>query len=371
MNFITLLESPIAFHRVYARIGGGAAAGVFISQLVYWHQQMKKAKGPKWDGWFYKTAAEWERETCTTRRERETAEKALTKLEIIEITLRQIPAKKHYRLNEQVLNEAVSQFVTSDNSPQPSKSASLPDMTNKIATSDNLDCHIEQSSLSDVTSQFATSDKLDCHIEQSITENTQRLPENKTDTCASGEPKCAGGEKIDSEEGEKPEPWISESGVELTGKVLEVFSTLWNEYDYKHSRARAIDAFIKIIMPMFGPDPVQNRSTLDTLVGSIKSHVAARTSSKKVLHFENWITGRRWEDATPIKSASTPRKPNYLIPRWQAKGFSSEEDCAKFDELAGYYRNLERLQNRTPHQESELQATLRKLDELKPKRVAA
>jgi hypothetical protein len=372
-NYISLLDHPIAFHRVYAQIGGGAAAGVFFSQLIYWHKQMKKAKGPSWDGWFYKTAIEWEEETCTTRREREVAEKALVKQNIIKITKRKIPAKKHYQVNETELNNAIYKFITCDISSQASKDDSLPDVTSKNVTSGKQQCQIEQTSLSDVANSSVTSDKLECHILQSNTENTQRLSENTTDTCASGEPKSAGGENIDSVDIEKIKPWISRSGVELTGKHLELFSGLWGNYGRIGSRAAAIDAYLKIITPMFTRYAKENRTTYETLIKAIKSHVMGRTPLKTTQYFENWILDRNWEVVYSASATMQDKQEIEEIPRWKAKGFNSESDCKTYDDLATYCRTLEGVpkEHRHPHQQREIERVSQKLEGMKPQRAAA
>ncbi|WP_341742893.1 hypothetical protein [Azonexus hydrophilus] len=72
-------EQTIAFHPALARVGGSAAAGLFLSQLIYW-----SGKGKHPEGWIYKDAAEWEQETCLTRAEQRTARSALTGRGLIE-----------------------------------------------------------------------------------------------------------------------------------------------------------------------------------------------------------------------------------------------------------------------------------------------
>jgi hypothetical protein len=89
-----LLRRPIAFHRVFADLAGGATGGLFMSQLFYWSD-----KGADPDGWIYKTQDEWEEETALTRSEQERARKHLRALGILEETRRGVPSRLYYRLN--------------------------------------------------------------------------------------------------------------------------------------------------------------------------------------------------------------------------------------------------------------------------------
>ena len=54
----------IAYHKPLADIGGGALAGLFLSQLYYWSD-----KGSRSDEFIYKTQTEWQEETGMTRRQ--------------------------------------------------------------------------------------------------------------------------------------------------------------------------------------------------------------------------------------------------------------------------------------------------------------
>lgn len=74
-----LLSRPVAFHPVLARAAGGAAAGLFLSQLFYWH-----GKGRHEAGWIYKDWREWQEETCLTQDEQRGARKLLKAKKIIE-----------------------------------------------------------------------------------------------------------------------------------------------------------------------------------------------------------------------------------------------------------------------------------------------
>ena len=89
-----LLDRPIAYHRVLAKIAGSASGGVFLSQALYWS---KRTTAP--DRWFYKTADDWFDETFLTRREQETVRKRLTAINVLEEQKRGVPAKLYFRVN--------------------------------------------------------------------------------------------------------------------------------------------------------------------------------------------------------------------------------------------------------------------------------
>jgi hypothetical protein len=77
---LELLNRPIAFHRIFVKIGGGVTAGLLLAQAHYWTNKLPAER----EGWFYKSAAEWEEETGLTRREQETARKHLREKGLLE-----------------------------------------------------------------------------------------------------------------------------------------------------------------------------------------------------------------------------------------------------------------------------------------------
>jgi hypothetical protein len=106
------LSRPTAYHRIFARIGGGALAGLFLSQLWYWSD-----KGRDADGWIYKTQAEWQDEIDMTRDEQETARKALRKRGLIEEVKRGLPAKLFYRIDQDAITAAIVALSNEENDP--------------------------------------------------------------------------------------------------------------------------------------------------------------------------------------------------------------------------------------------------------------
>jgi len=96
-------DRPIAYHREFVQFGGVKAA-VFLSQAFFWHYRTKDK-----DGWFYKTADEWEEETGLTRREQESARKSLRSLGIIEEVKKGVPCRIFYKINEAKLENLLQQ----------------------------------------------------------------------------------------------------------------------------------------------------------------------------------------------------------------------------------------------------------------------
>lgn len=92
MQIIDFMDRPIAFHRAFVPFAGVTGA-LFLSQALYW---TKRTSDP--DGWFYKTASDWEQETGLTRREQETVRKRLISLGILKEQKRGIPCKLYYRI---------------------------------------------------------------------------------------------------------------------------------------------------------------------------------------------------------------------------------------------------------------------------------
>ena len=96
------LQRPIAFHRIFADLAGGATAGLFLSQAWYWQQRPSDP-----EGWWYKTQAEWTEETGLTRYEQERARMQLKRVGILEEERRGVPAKLFYRINLDVLHSSM------------------------------------------------------------------------------------------------------------------------------------------------------------------------------------------------------------------------------------------------------------------------
>lgn len=127
-----LFDRPIAFHRCLAELSGSVAAGLMLSQALYWSKRTNDA-----DGWFWKTAEDWQEETTLTRREQETARKSLREIDGGNVWFeerRGVPAKLFFRVDTERLMEILiggkvqSSFHKSailDSPKQPNKSSQI------------------------------------------------------------------------------------------------------------------------------------------------------------------------------------------------------------------------------------------------------
>lgn len=106
INVLELLDRPIAYHVIFARITGSVTAAVFLSQAYYWQRRGKQDEG----GWWWHTQKQWLIETGLSRREQESARKNLRYLEILTERKRGLPSKTEFRLNLPKLLEKIEQY---------------------------------------------------------------------------------------------------------------------------------------------------------------------------------------------------------------------------------------------------------------------
>lgn len=96
MRVTEILDRPIAFHRVFVTLTGSVKAAIMLSQAVYWQPRAKQA-----DGWWFKTAEDWEEETGLTRHEQDRARKDCAKY--LKSDLRGVPATLYWKVDEDAL----------------------------------------------------------------------------------------------------------------------------------------------------------------------------------------------------------------------------------------------------------------------------
>lgn len=87
------LRRPIAFHPVFIDVAGNASGGIFLSQLFYWAD-----KGRDNDGWIFKSAEDWRRETRLTYEQQRNARKTLIDRGVIEEKRMGMPAQTYHRI---------------------------------------------------------------------------------------------------------------------------------------------------------------------------------------------------------------------------------------------------------------------------------
>ncbi|MHB8860396.1 MAG: hypothetical protein ACYC48_01525 [Minisyncoccota bacterium] len=98
-------EKPIAFNASLAQVVGSATSGLFMSQMLYWCGKGRDKE------WVYKTIREFEEETCLTRSEQVRAIRSWKKLGVLEVELRGLPRKRHFRIDEARLTDLVCKHL--------------------------------------------------------------------------------------------------------------------------------------------------------------------------------------------------------------------------------------------------------------------
>lgn len=98
MTFRDLIDSPIAYHRCFVAIAGSVSGAVFLSQVCYWSKRTKRE-----DGFFYKTAEEWEQETGIPQRTQDRIRTALRLKGILIEKLIGVPATLYFKLDVEAL----------------------------------------------------------------------------------------------------------------------------------------------------------------------------------------------------------------------------------------------------------------------------
>lgn len=99
----------IAAHRNLLAIAGGAAAGVFLAQLVYWTRRGTEVLAR--DGWVFKTGRQWQKETGLSPKVQRRARQALIRRGLIAERLAGCPARMEFRLNLNALHARVRERV--------------------------------------------------------------------------------------------------------------------------------------------------------------------------------------------------------------------------------------------------------------------
>jgi hypothetical protein len=140
------LNRPIAYHRIFREISGSTVAAVLLSQAWYWKDRCSEQ-----DGWFYKTGEQWRQETGLSRKEQETARKKLRYAGFLEERKEGIPARLFYRVNVQMVCDAILAKLN--------EISSLPESDKLMLEVAKLGEHTDQPKLNKISS-LPESDKL-------------------------------------------------------------------------------------------------------------------------------------------------------------------------------------------------------------------
>ena len=103
-------RKPIAYNPIFADIFDSPTAAIFLSQLLYWHG---KGKNPNW---VYKTIKDCKIETGLTPYQQKTAIRKCIEKGVLKVKLFGIPAKRHFRLDEPLLEILVWKYINGNQS---------------------------------------------------------------------------------------------------------------------------------------------------------------------------------------------------------------------------------------------------------------
>ncbi|MBK6744547.1 MAG: hypothetical protein IPG66_16920 [Hydrogenophilales bacterium] len=100
----------VAFHPKLVHLTGRVTAGLMLSQALYWTRIL--ADQPTRQGWFWKTRDDWRNETGLTRREQDSARRALKSLGLWQERLVGMPARVWYRVDLDTLGRFLEPTYT-------------------------------------------------------------------------------------------------------------------------------------------------------------------------------------------------------------------------------------------------------------------
>ena len=96
--FALLGRGCVAFYPRLADLTGSVTTALLLGQCLYWTRSVLRQQ-PERNGWFWKTSAEWRRETGLSRREQDSARRRLRMLGLLGEERRGMPAKRWFRLD--------------------------------------------------------------------------------------------------------------------------------------------------------------------------------------------------------------------------------------------------------------------------------
>lgn len=113
-------ENTLVVPRAFIKLTGDHVAALILNQVLYWSDRTTDP-----DGWFYKTAEEWEEELCISRFQLDRSRKVLTPLGL-RTELRKVGGapKVHYRLDFECFVERLQAFLQELDFQETSKSKS-------------------------------------------------------------------------------------------------------------------------------------------------------------------------------------------------------------------------------------------------------
>jgi hypothetical protein len=101
-----LLGRHVAFHRRLVDVTANVKAALLLSQAIYWTRHGRDMELR--DGWFHKTAGQWQVETGLSVKEQGRARELLQALDLLEDQRLGMPARLHFRLNLDALGRRIA-----------------------------------------------------------------------------------------------------------------------------------------------------------------------------------------------------------------------------------------------------------------------
>lgn len=98
-------KGPIAYLPGLSLVFGSVPVSILLGQLIYW-----SGLGTRRDGFIFKTANELETETGLTDCQQRNAINKLRKYKIIEYKRAGIPAKRHFKVNFEILDFVITRY---------------------------------------------------------------------------------------------------------------------------------------------------------------------------------------------------------------------------------------------------------------------
>lgn len=262
-----LLDRPIAFHRVFVRLTGSVTAAVMLSQALYWS---KRTKGDS-EGWFWKTREEWEAETGLTRREQETARRALRMASAPVCAFwqeeeRGMPSRLWYKVDSALLLEALSLLE----SPASQLGGNVP-------TSRAESAQQEGTNRTDKKGANVPTSRAESAPHYKDTETTsETTPETTTKRApsASAQPAADRGDGVDA--------FVFETWFE---------TVFWTAYPNKAGKAKAKAGLHKIVKTA-----AKSGEVMVGLTRWLASHQWAKDGGAYIPHGSTWVNQQAWLD---------------------------------------------------------------------------
>ena len=100
-QFIQTLGRPVGVYPSLAHLFNSINAAVFLAQLIYWTPRASEDA----DGWVYKSADEWTRETSLSYKEQRKVRQRLIRRRVMEERHDRLAHRLYFRVNAKILND--------------------------------------------------------------------------------------------------------------------------------------------------------------------------------------------------------------------------------------------------------------------------